>query len=209
MRKQFRLVVIVLILAGCGQKTCDLDIMPDVKENAFVDAYLTDLKSTTFFAGCEVEGSYLWYLSWYQERVPRWGFLASFITIFTILLGAAIPVVSQLQDRLWRPALILSILGALIVVIQGVSGAYKFERGWHGFVRAKMHLELSHAEWQLRVIEIAKSQIEDAKRLKLLSKTTLAFVKDAKVVIVKETEGFYEHVDLGAKVPKKSVQQKQ
>ena len=206
MRNLIALVVITLLLAGCSHNACDLDLMPDVKGAVVVDSYLSKLKSAVFFSGCDVEGSYLWYLSWYQERVPRWNFLASMITVATILLAAAIPVVSQLQDRLWRPTLILSILGALIVVIQGVSEAYKFERAWQGFVRAKMQLELSHAEWQLEVIKITMSPRNDTERLKALNEATLTFVKEAKAVILQETEGFYENVELDLPGPNQTVQ---
>jgi Protein of unknown function (DUF4231) len=163
---------------------------------AVIDAYLKDVAQLTLFARCRgkepepVEGSYLFYWKWYSDHLLEKRIGSQFIAILTIILGASLPVLVQLGKANANYKLWVSLLGAAIVVAQGVGQSVHFDETWQGYMLARMRLESAHRKWEREIVD-ASFLPDDAKVIERLQEATNEFDRAVATIVIEETEEYF------------------
>jgi hypothetical protein len=125
--------------AGASQQDCSFHL-PSFEQHK---EYVTRLQNLTLFADCNTEGSYLYYRQWYTDQMPsrRWG--SRGLALLVIVLGAILPLVVHIQKVNANYKLWVSLIGALIVIAQGLSQTFAYDAAWRNFMIARMKLEMA------------------------------------------------------------------
>lgn len=161
--------------------------------------YLKEVSQLTLFARCRgekpekpepVEGSYRYYWQWYSDHLWEKRLGSQFFAILTIILGASLPVLVQLGKASANYKLWVSLVGAAIVIAQGVGQSFHFDETWKGYMVAQMRLEIAHRQWQREIVD-ASFLSDDAKAIERLQEATKEFDSAVATIIIEETEGYF------------------
>jgi len=162
--------------------------------NVRIDAYLKGISELTLFAPCNgekpVEGSYRYYRKWYSDYLPEKRIGSQFFAILTIILGALLPVLVQLGSTSTNYKLWVSLVGAAIVIAQGLGQSLHFDETWKGYMLARIRLEGVHRQWQQEVVD--SSFVSDGeKALDRLQEATKEFDHAVATIVIEETERYF------------------
>ena len=102
------------------------------------------LANLTLFKDCNTKGSYLYYHRWYEENLPSRRYLSRGLAVLVIVLGAILPIVVNWRRMEAHYKLAVSLIGALIIIAQGVSQTFAYDAAWRNFTMARIKLEVAH-----------------------------------------------------------------
>lgn len=157
--------------------------------NPAVLAYLQNLQGTAMFAGEDTPGSFLYLHAWYASRRPSRRFTARGFAIMVIVLGAALPLVSA-SDKLFKHQKFwIPLLGAAIVVGQGIEQTLQSTQSWQNYTLAMLSLEQVHQVWQNRVVDAA---LQPTGGVEAAQKATDDFTEQVAKIVLDETRDFFE-----------------
>jgi hypothetical protein len=179
--------------AGASQQDCSFHL-PSFEQHK---EYVTRLQNLTLFADCNTEGSYLYYRQWYTDQMPsrRWG--SRGLALLVIVLGAILPLVVHIQKVNANYKLWVSLIGALIVIAQGLSQTFAYDAAWRNFMIARMKLEMAQDLWQHEMIKASLDEIDSLARME---GATDAFAKQVAEVVLEETSGFFTELQRASSV---------
>jgi len=163
--------------------------LPPIEQNR---QYILQLRNLTLFKDCQIEGSYLYYQRWYSERLPWRRFGSRGIAVLVIVLGAILPILVIWRKTEAHYRMIVAVVGALIVIAQGVSQTLALETVWGNFMRAHMRLTAAHDVWQHEMIKASLTSANDS--LSRMEAATDAFAKQVSDTVLDESNAFFTAV---------------
>ncbi len=153
------------------------------------EKYLSQLGSLTLFKDCKTEGSYPYYHHWYSSKMLARRYWARGLAVFVILLGAVLPVVVNWRKTEAHYKVAVSLIGALIVIAQGIGQTFAFETSWRNFMLARMKLEAAQGAWQHEMIKASLDPTDQS--LLRMEAATDVFAKQVSDAVLEETSGFF------------------
>ena len=160
--------------------------------------YISQLSNLTLFKNCNTKGSYLYYYRWYEENLPSRRHLSRGLAVLVIVLGAILPVVVNWRKTEAHYKLTVSLIGALIVIAQGVSQTFAYDAAWRNFMMASIKLEVAHDAWQHAMIKASLGTTDQS--LQQMEAATDQFAKQVSDAVLEETTGFFTAVEEASKV---------
>ena len=160
--------------------------------------YISQLSNLTLFKDCNTKGSYLYYQRWYEENLPSRRYLSRGLAVLVIVLGAILPVVVNWRNMEAHYKLVVSLIGALIVIAQGVSQTFAYEAAWRNFMLARIKLEGAHDTWQHAMIKASLGTTDQS--LQQMEAATDQFAKQVSDAVREETAGFFTAVEEASKL---------
>jgi hypothetical protein len=168
--------------------------LPAIEQNR---QYIAQLRNLTLFKDCKTEGSYRFYQRWYAERIPWRRFGSRWFAVFIIVLGALLPLVVNWRKTEAHYKVIVPVIGALIVIAQGLSQTFAYETTWRNFMLAHMKLQTAHDAWQHEMIKASSTSAEES--LSRMEKATDAFAGQVSDAVLEETSGFFTEIQEASK----------
>ena len=168
--------------------------LPAIQQNR---EYIAQLRNLTLFKDCKTEGSYRFYQRWYAERIPWRRFGSRWFAVFIIVLGALLPLVVNWRKTEAHYKVIVPVIGALIVIAQGLSQTFAYETTWRNFMLAHMKLQTAHDAWQHEMIKASSTSAEES--LSRMEKATDAFAGQVSDAVLEETSGFFTGIQEASK----------
>jgi Protein of unknown function (DUF4231) len=168
--------------------------LPAIEQNR---QYIAQLRNLTLFKDCKTEGSYRFYQRWYAERIPWGRFGSRWFAVFVIVLGAVLPLVVNWQKTEAHYKVIVPLIGALIVIAQGLSQTFAYETKWRNFMLARMKLETAQDAWQHEMIKASSASAEES--LSRMQAATDVFSRQVSDAVLEETSGFFTAIQEASK----------
>jgi Protein of unknown function (DUF4231) len=172
---------------------CEFPI-PAIEQNRH---YIGQLRNLTLFKDCKTEGSYRFYQRWYAERIPWRHFGSRWLAVFVIILGAALPLVVNWRKTEPYYKVIVPLIGALIVIAQGLSQTFAYETTWKNFMLAHMKLATAQDAWQHEMIKASSASAEES--LSRMEAATDLFARQVSDTVLEETSGFFTAIQEASK----------
>jgi hypothetical protein len=168
--------------------------LPAIEQNR---QYIAQLRNLTLFKDCKTEGSYRFYQRWYAERIPWRRFGSRWFAVFVIALGAVLPLVVNWRKTEAYYKVIVPVIGALIVIAQGLSQTFAYETTWRNFMLARMKLETAQDSWQHEMIKASSASAEES--LSRMEAATDVFARQVSDAVLEETSGFFTAIQEASK----------
>jgi len=168
--------------------------LPAIEQNR---QYIAQLRNLTLFKDCKTEGSYRFYQRWYAERILWRRFGSRWFAVFVIVLGAVLPLVVNWRKTEAYYKVIVPVIGALIVIAQGLSQTFAYETTWRNFMLARMKLETAQDAWQHEMIKASSASAEES--LSRMEAATDVFARQVSDAVLEETSGFFTEIQEASK----------
>ena len=168
--------------------------LPAIEQNR---QYIAQLRNLTLFKDCKTEGSYRFYQRWYAERIPWRRFGSRWFAVFVIALGAVLPLVVNWRKTEAYYKVMVPVIGALIVIAQGLSQTFAYETTWRNFMLARMKLETAQDAWQHEMIKASSASAEES--LSRMEAATDVFARQVSDAVLEETSGFFTEIQEASK----------
>ncbi len=154
--KRILLIIILfwprLVLSSQCEEALIHDLPSKSSTNEEVVAYIELIKGTALFGSEEVQRSFCNVHSWYEKHMSSGRFSSRILAVLILFLGASLPLITILVNKIPNQKLLISCIGAAIVISQGISQTFQYEESWSYHTVAKLELESAHHEWQQKVI---------------------------------------------------------
>jgi vacuolar-type H+-ATPase subunit I/STV1 len=157
-----------------------------------VDAFLAALRQQSLFGDASTPGSVLWYIAYYQSRVPnrkRAFRLCGFLLLF---LSISLPFITQLCPPEWRGQ-VASALAWLIAVVAAANSFFGWQKAWQIYTQTQLNLQFALSEWELRTAQ-ARAAANDDDGVALLQKALQALSTAVTDAVSNETAQYFEGV---------------
>jgi len=133
------------------------------------------------------------YLEWYRANT-KWPMFAFRLSgIATIILGAALPAVVSMDEKIIPDArarkIAVIVMSVSLAALTALSAFYRWEKTWHGRNAARRSLELLMTKFNMELADV-KPTDDDEDSCKRREAAALALIAGADQVVSTETAEF-------------------
>jgi hypothetical protein len=94
--------------------------------------------------------------------MPSRRYLSRGLAVLIIVLGAILPVVVNWRKTEAHYKLTVPLVGAPIVIAQGVSQTFAYDAAWRNLMLARIKLEVAHDAWQHALIKASLGTTDES-----------------------------------------------
>jgi hypothetical protein len=94
--------------------------------------------------------------------MPSRRYLSRGLAVLIIVLGAILPVVVNWRKTEAHYKLTVPLVGAPIVIAQGVSQTFAYDAAWRNLMLARIKLEVAHDAWQHGLIKASLGTTDES-----------------------------------------------
>jgi hypothetical protein len=173
---------------AAARRSVHSDVAPKPAIDA-VDAYVTAIRSGTFFKDASTSGSFESRLSYYRNGAPAR--LVQFRAFGVLTIAAGLVLVALVAFRNLVPNYDLWLAGAGVVVsaLSTLNSFYRFDLKWRGAVQGQLRLEHLRNEWERAIVDA--KYLPQETNVRAAQQATERYMTETAAVVEAETNGFF------------------